>query len=91
MLELKEVFPRKKWKRDSDRRDKIKRNWINPDDYSRSIVAENIIVFYDYLNTQKEVAIWRFDTEEEMIKVHDALQKELNQTTKEIIFYQHKL
>ena len=43
------------------------------------------IFFYDYLDTKKVVATWEFDTEEEMSKVYNILQKRLGQTTEEII------
>ena len=74
-----------KWRQERDIRDEISKNWLDPRDYSRDIVAKNIIVFYDYKDTFKEVAIWKFGTEEEMNKVYKILADKLKQTTEEII------
>ena len=76
---------RNRWQSESRMRDKLSKHWLVPYDYSRDIVAKNMIVFYDYKDNFKEVAIWKFDTEEEMDKVYNILQKRLGQTTEEII------
>ena len=73
------------WRYERDTRDTISKGWLDTYDYSREVVAKNIIAFYDYKDPFKEVAVWKFDTEEEMNQVYKILADKLKQTVEEII------
>jgi len=45
----------------------------------------NCIYFFDYLDTNKVVAKWHFDNEEETLKVYEEINKKLKVITEEII------